>query len=484
MWKPIRDYTVDLEDLKQQELKSLKIVWDEKRKHLEQRDAFIRFNEQLKREWAIETGLIERLYVLDRGVTQLLIERGINSSLIPHGAVSNPDVVTSIINDHEKVMDQIFDFVKGHRHLSASYIKEVHALITAHQFEVEGIDSLGKRINVPLIRGDYKLQPNNPQRPDGESHEYCPPEQVSFEMDRLIDMHEKHMRIDVSPEVEAAWLHHRFTQIHPFQDGNGRVARAIATLIFVKDGWFPLVVKDSERNKYIGALEKADNGNLKPLVEYFSELQKSEIVKALSIAHDVLKSTQVEEVILAVQRDLQRRKDSLIQEWKTACNTADVLCEKVKQRLDEVSKSMQENMEGLVENAVFFANSAMDGTPKSHYFYAQIIRAAQELDYFANTHTYRSWVRMVMKNANQSELLVTFHGIGHEFQGVLACSVCWFQRVETEEGEREVDNFKLLVDRVFQINYKESLKETEERFDPWFEQSIVRAIDLWRMTAI
>jgi len=22
------------------------------------------------------------------------------------------------------------------------------------------------------------------------------------------------------PEIEAAWLHHRFTQIHPFQDGN------------------------------------------------------------------------------------------------------------------------------------------------------------------------------------------------------------------------------------------------------------------------
>ena len=46
------------------------------------------------------------------------------------------------------------------------------------------------------------------------------------------ELHRNHH--DVAPEVEAAWLHHRFTQIHPFQDGNGRIARALATLIFVK----------------------------------------------------------------------------------------------------------------------------------------------------------------------------------------------------------------------------------------------------------
>ena len=49
-------------------------------------------------------------------------------------------------------------------------------------------------------------------------------------------------RRGVPVEVEAAWLHHRFTQIHPYQDGNGRVARALASLLFIKAGWFPVVV--------------------------------------------------------------------------------------------------------------------------------------------------------------------------------------------------------------------------------------------------
>ncbi len=81
-------------------------------------------------------------------------------------------------------------------------------------------------------------------------------------MDRLIHWHEEHVQREIPPEVEAAWLHHRFTQIHPFQDGNGRVARAIASLIFIKANWFPLVVRSDEKAKYLDELEKADFGNL------------------------------------------------------------------------------------------------------------------------------------------------------------------------------------------------------------------------------
>ena len=186
-----------------------------------------------------ETGLIERLYTFDRGITQLLIEHGIQAHLIPHEHVANPDVVVAMITDHEAAVDGLFDFVKGERSLSTSYIKELHALITRHQETVESIDSLGRQTTVPLRRGAYKVLPNNPRRLDGTIHEYCPPERVDSEMERLISMH--HQRSDVAPEVEAAWLHHRFTQIHPFQDGNGRVARSLATLLFIKAGWFPLL---------------------------------------------------------------------------------------------------------------------------------------------------------------------------------------------------------------------------------------------------
>ena len=481
-WIPIRDYTAAPETLAQSELRTLEGVWREQRERLEKLDAFQEFNERLKREWAIETGLIERLYVLDRGITQLLIERGIDASLIPHGAASDPRTVASMIGDHEEAVEGIFAFVKGQRTLTTSYVKKIHALITRHQNTVEGTDQFGGTIHVDLIRGDYKKQPNNPLTPDGDVHRYCPPEHVASEMDRLIEMHQGHA--GVPPEVEAAWLHHRFAQIHPFQDGNGRVARALATLIFVKSGWFPPVVRDRERGAYIDALEAADDGDLDPLVTYFAGLQKDEFVKALSIAGGVLQSTRAEDAIHAVRRKLQNRKDSLIEEWQTACATADGLREKAHQRLQQVSSALRQEMEGLFDDTTFFVDGARNGDPNSHYYRFQIIHTAKRLGYFAKTDVYRSWVRLVTRNDSQSELLISFHGIGHEFRGVLVCSACWFQRVETERGEREIGGIEPIADRVFQINYKETLERTEERFLPWLEACIVRAIGLWQTTAL
>ena len=84
----------------------------------------------------------------------------------------------------------------------------------------------------------------------------------------------------------------------------------------------------------------------------------------------------------------------------------------------------------------------------------------------------------------QTELLIAFHGIGHEFQGVIACSATWFQRMETDEGEREIGPVMPIVDEVFQINYKEALDDTAARFKYWLEGAIVRGLKLWQDTSL
>ena len=96
----------------------------------------------------------------------------------------------------------------------------------------------------------------------------------------------------------------------------------------------------------------------------------------------------------------------------------------------------------------------------------------------------RSWARLVLLNTNLAEMLIAFHGIGRQFQGVLACSASWFQRVETEDGEREVGPVTPVTDRVFLINYKEPLDEAAERFSDWLEDAVVRGLKLWQETAL
>ncbi len=105
------------------------------------------------------------------------------------------------------------------------------------------IDQFGRAFETALLHGDWKRQPNNPRRLDDSTHDYCPPEHVASEMDRLIEMHGRHCESNVPPEVQAAWLHHGFTQIHPFQDGNGRVARTLASLIYLREHREPVPVE-------------------------------------------------------------------------------------------------------------------------------------------------------------------------------------------------------------------------------------------------
>jgi fido (protein-threonine AMPylation protein) len=248
--------------------------------------------------------------------------------LIPHDATNrDPVLVARIIQDHYDALEGLFDFVGGQRQLSASYVKELHAALLRNQDVYEVVDQFGHAFEKALEKGKYKDAPNNPSRSDGSVHEYCPPDHVSAEMDRLIEMYARHQSMDVPPEVEAAWLHHRFAQIHPFADGNGRVARALATLVFIKAGWFPLVVRRDDWTRYIESLEKADADDLRPLVGMFVEMQRSALILATEVAYNVTPITSTGAAIAAVRDRLLQRGKLSLREWLTAKATASKLCD-------------------------------------------------------------------------------------------------------------------------------------------------------------
>src|SRR5580765_1896085 len=256
VWEPIADLPEDWSSLTDGELGPLLRFWKDQRTDLEQSGALAEFSTRLGREWAIETGQIEGIYNLDSGITETLIEKGINADLI--GTLpgqKSPEQIAAIIQDHADVLEGLFQFVKGDRSFSKSYIHELHASLLRHQDTSTMVDQFGELFESKLSKGRYKERPNNPKKPDGNMHQYCPPEQVESEMDRLLALHAEHEKTGVPVEVEAAWLHHRFAQIHPYQDGNGRVARALASLVFIRAGWFPVVVTRDDRGRYIDKLE-------------------------------------------------------------------------------------------------------------------------------------------------------------------------------------------------------------------------------------
>jgi Fic family protein len=73
---------------------------------------------------------------------------------------------------------------------------------------------------------------------------------------------------DENPRIEAiARAHHRFEQIHPFLDGNGRTGRLVLNLMLVRLGYAPAIVYKRDRARYLASLRSADRGDIGPLGE-------------------------------------------------------------------------------------------------------------------------------------------------------------------------------------------------------------------------
>ena len=301
--------------------------------------------------------------------------------------------VKNIIDDQLGIVEGLFSFVKGEQPLTEHFIRGLQAQFTAHQDCIEAIIDDGARIEVKLEKGVYKKLPNNPRRPDGEIHEYCPPEFVQDEMGNLIKFYQDIENV-FPPEIVSAWLHHRFTQIHPFQDGNGRVARALATLIFLRAGLFPLVVRDSDRKTYIEALEDSDNNNLTKLVKLFSARQRVSILAALGLEQQVQQAKYADDIISSAITVLKQKAIAKADQLNEVFQYSERLRDISNERINSISKSLNESLRGVTppNQPPYHArsNSADNESNERHYFHGQIVDIARKFDYYANLNRHRS----------------------------------------------------------------------------------------------
>ena len=463
-WEPITDLPSHWQRLSDGELVPLLQFWNDQRVDLEQTGALAEFNKRLGREWSIETGQIEGVYNLDRGLTETLIERGIDSDLIPNQPGQKPpEIIAAIIQDHAEVLEGLFQFVKGDRPLSKGYIHELHATLLRHQDTTAVRDQFGNLFEARLLKGKYKERPNNPKKPDGSMHQYCPPEHVDSEMEKLLSLHAEHKKKDVPVEIEAAWLHHRFTQIHPYQDGNGRVARALASLLFIKTGWFPIMVTRDSREPYIEALEVADIGSVASLVAFFVDTQKRKLFQAMQAAADLRPVHTVDEAILAAKRVLAssgKRLDPSI--WQRAKQTADKLVGLVINRFDEISRALKQEISATRPEFQFVVQS---GSP------ADV--EPEELPYQPNKIDYEETHKILISISGKLKAGIELqaHGIGSKFRGLVGMVLIF---ISPSTG------IEIVSKEPFQVNYAESYESAERRFRPWLEESLVNALTLWR----
>lgn len=293
VWRPVRNLDKSLEQVTHEDARNAATRCADMRRRLEDaaidRSAVDIWLRERNHDFAIETDQIEGLYVLRRGVTETLNSEGFESARGHHSISDIGDkTLKGRLFDQEAALDMLFSHVKEERPLTCSAIKEWHALLTRHQANTMGIDPCGNIVQIPLRKGEWKTRPNNKRRTDGHIQEYCPPEQVQTEMDRFLAFHESHHGLGLAPEVEAAWFHHDFARIHPFEDGNGRISRLLMAFAYAKAGEFPPVITAQDKPSYIDSLEAADRGNCMAFVQYLGNLATLRSANAVVRAERIL----------------------------------------------------------------------------------------------------------------------------------------------------------------------------------------------------
>lgn len=171
------------------------------------------------------------------------------------------------------------------RPLAEADIRDMHGLILA------GHHSAGR----------YKVHLN---RIEGSEHTPIPPVDVPGAMNSLVGW----FRNSDAPLIwRAAVAHAWLTHIHPFDDGNGRIARLIANYTLGFGAYPPLIVKStSDRGRYITALGLSDEaGDILPLVGVFT--------RALDRQLRLMESPDFAWSLF--QKDLKIREDSLYKRW-------------------------------------------------------------------------------------------------------------------------------------------------------------------------
>lgn len=267
--------------------------------HLDQAFRFV------MRAAALDTGAIEGLYEVDRGFTYSVAAQDAawETKMDERGPSVRP-LFEAQLHAYELVLDAATQKTP----IVEVWIRRLHEEVTAAQETYRVLTDLGWDER-PLPRGKYKTTPNHVLLTDGSVHSYAPVAETAPEMARLVEQLQSAEFAAADPIVQAAYAHYALVVIHPFSDGNGRVARALASVYLYRDGAVPLLVFADRKPIYLDALHSADSGDYFP----FTSFVQNAAISAVSLVVDNLRAAQTSPIEDTVRRlaDLVRAQAEL-----------------------------------------------------------------------------------------------------------------------------------------------------------------------------
>jgi Fic family protein len=216
---------------------------------------------------ALDTGALEGLYYVDRGFTMTVAVQGLAwQQMVEERGAGVRELFEAQLAAYELVLDAVTQTLP----ITEAWIRALHETLCAPQKMYRVLTDQGWQ-EQELPKGQYKNRPNHVHLTDGTVHAYAPVDQVATEMHRFIEQIRTPEFESAHAVLQASYCHYAFVSIHPFADGNGRVARALASTFFYRAQSIPLLIFGNQRPTYLDALALADHRDYAGVIEFFRD---------------------------------------------------------------------------------------------------------------------------------------------------------------------------------------------------------------------
>lgn len=202
-------------------------------KILEDKNIKTEFNKWLKTELAYTSNAIEG-NTLTRKETQLVIEENLTSSSKPLR-----NYIEAV--NHAKAFCKILEFIESGSNLDEKALFDIHRTILIGLDDTNAGFYRSCRVR---ISGSNTILPNPLKVPE------------------LMEEFYKWLSDNINNEPTTAIMAHlKFVSIHPYTDGNGRTARLLMNALLLKYGYAPIIIRPTDRKKYLTVIENYQTKN-------------------------------------------------------------------------------------------------------------------------------------------------------------------------------------------------------------------------------
>lgn len=334
----------------------------------------------------------------------------------------------------------------AHMPLTETFIRQLHHTLLREDYTLYRQLPDGATTSYVIHAGIYKTRPNSVITVTGERFEYASPEETPALMTDLVEWYNaEEQKGALSPIELATVLHYRYIRIHPFEDGNGRMARLLVNYILTRHHYPMIVVKSHDKDRYLTALNRCDIQvgptpsvgahaeleQLKPFVDYMAQCLEA----ALTISIKAAKGENINEA--------DDWKKNLKLKYRDKLNKPAVTEEFVNKILEQDYQSLLNNIDSeLSEFYSIFSSFIWDPDIAKYTFIANTntyistmtVTKATELTYITRTIE----IRLIIKQfAYQIKISLTN---GHAYYNNLYNKEFSYIESLTEQDRSEIVN--------------------------------------------